>query len=110
MPGPVTLEVLTAGGTLVRRFSSADHAEPIDDGAFNVPMYWARPPQLLSASKGMHRFVWDLRYPAPGAVQRDFPISAVPGDTPDRTARRPRRSGSVRGQANRWPAKRSRSR
>jgi photosystem II stability/assembly factor-like uncharacterized protein len=80
--GPVTLEVLTAGGTLVRRFSSTDHAEPIDDGAFNVPMYWARPPQLLSASKGMHRFVWDLRYPAPGAVQRDFPISAVPGDTP----------------------------
>jgi hypothetical protein len=36
----------------------------------------------LSAAAGMHRFVWDLRYAAPGAVQRDFPISAVPGDTP----------------------------
>jgi hypothetical protein len=30
----------------------------------------------------MHRFVWDLRYPPPGAVQRDFPISAIDGDTP----------------------------
>jgi len=78
----VTLEILTASGTLVRRFSSADHAETIDEKSFNVPMYWVRPPQLLSASAGMHRFVWDLRYPAPGAVQRDFPISAVPHDTP----------------------------
>ncbi len=30
----------------------------------------------------MHRFVWDLRYPTPGAVQRDFPISAIDRDTP----------------------------
>jgi hypothetical protein len=30
----------------------------------------------------MHRFVWDLRYPRPGAVQRDFPISAIVHDTP----------------------------
>jgi hypothetical protein len=30
----------------------------------------------------MHRFVWDLRYPAPGAVERDFPISAIYKDTP----------------------------
>ena len=80
--GPVTLEIQTAGGALVRRYSSTDLAEAIDEKAFNVPMYWPRPPQLLSATKGAHRFVWDLRYPAPGAVQRDFPISAVPGDTP----------------------------
>jgi len=30
----------------------------------------------------MHRFVWDLRYPTPGAVSYDYPISAVPHDTP----------------------------
>jgi hypothetical protein len=45
-------------------------------------MHWARPPRGLSAAKGMHRFVWDLRYPRPGAVQRDFPISAIDRDTP----------------------------
>jgi hypothetical protein len=80
--GPLTLEILTATGALVRRYSTTDHAEAIDEKAFNVPIYWARPPQLLSAARGMHRFVWDLRYPPPGAVQRDFPISAVPADTP----------------------------
>ncbi len=80
--GPVTLEISTAAGALVRRFSSADNAAPLDEKAFNVPMYWARPPQRLSAAQGAHRFVWDLRYAPPGAVQRDFPISAIPGDTP----------------------------
>jgi photosystem II stability/assembly factor-like uncharacterized protein len=80
--GPVTLEIATRGGASVRRYSSADAPPPYDEKAFDVPMYWARPLRALPASKGMHRFVWDLRYPAPGAVQRDFPISAIPHDTP----------------------------
>jgi len=80
--GPVTLEIATRGGASVRRYSSADAPPPYDEKAFNVPLYWARPLRALPASKGMHRFVWDLRYPAPGAVQRDFPISAIPHDTP----------------------------
>src|SRR4051794_2937659 len=79
--GPITLEIFK-GTALVRRYASTDLPQPLDDKAFNVPMHWARPPQILSAAKGMHRYVWDLRYPAPGAVQRDFPISAIPGDTP----------------------------
>ena len=66
----------------MRRYSSDDRPEPLDEKEINVPLYWARPPQILPAAKGMHRFVWDLRYPAPGAVQRDFPISAISGDTP----------------------------
>jgi photosystem II stability/assembly factor-like uncharacterized protein len=81
-PGPVTLEILTATGKRVRRYSSADPPEQIDETELNVPAYWARPPQMLRTTKGMHRFVWDLRYPAPGAVQRDLPISAVYRDTP----------------------------
>ena len=79
--GPVTLEIFK-GPTLVRRYSSSDTPAAVDERSINVPIYWARPPQTLSAARGMHRFVWDLRYPAPGAAQRDFPISAIPGDTP----------------------------
>ena len=84
---PADRRVLGGGGpgdrtVLVRRYSSDDAPVPLDEKAINVPMYWTRPPQILSAAKGMHRFVWDLRYPAPGAVQRDFPISAIRGDTP----------------------------
>jgi hypothetical protein len=30
----------------------------------------------------MHRWVWDLRYPAPRAPHYEYPISAVPHDTP----------------------------
>ena len=89
--GPVTLQISRRGSTppsrqeratLVRRYSSDDKPDPLDEKQINVPLYWARPPQLLSAAKGMHRFVWNLRYPTPGAVQRDFPISAIAGDTP----------------------------
>jgi photosystem II stability/assembly factor-like uncharacterized protein len=79
---PVTLEIFTAAGALVRRYASDDKPEPFDEKEVNVPTYWVRPPQTLSSAKGMHRFVWDLRYPAPGAVQRDYPISAIYRDTP----------------------------
>lgn len=30
----------------------------------------------------MHRWVWDLRYPSPRAIRSEYPISAVPRDTP----------------------------
>jgi hypothetical protein len=79
---PVTLEIRTASGALVRRFASDDRPEPVDEKSVNVPTYWIRPPQRLPASKGMHRFVWDLRYAPPGAVQHEYPISAIFGDTP----------------------------
>jgi photosystem II stability/assembly factor-like uncharacterized protein len=80
--GPVVLEIFTATGRLVRRMSSADKPEPFDEKEVNVPLYWIRPPAAPPASKGMHRFVWDLRYPAPDAIQREYPISAIAGDTP----------------------------
>lgn len=30
----------------------------------------------------MHRWVWDLHYPAPTSSRHDYPISAIPHDTP----------------------------
>jgi len=80
--GPVTLEILSGARNIVRRYSSDDKPEPYDEKEINVPMYWARPLDTLPASKGAHRFVWNLRYATPGAVNRDFPISATYRDTP----------------------------
>ena len=80
-PNAVTLEILDAHGALVRRFSSADVAPP-PDSELNVPAYWVKPFQPLSAEPGMHRFVWDLHYPPPDALQHDYPISAIVHDTP----------------------------
>lgn len=30
----------------------------------------------------MHRWVWDLHYPAPNSTRHEYPISAIPADTP----------------------------
>src|SRR5437764_13047171 len=30
----------------------------------------------------MHRWVWDLRYAAPESTQHEYPLAAVPYDTP----------------------------
>jgi photosystem II stability/assembly factor-like uncharacterized protein len=79
---PVTLEIQDAGGHVVRQFSSADKAEAVKEKEFNVPMYWVRPSRTLSSAAGMHRFVWDLTYPAPDVLSRDYPISAIYHDTP----------------------------
>jgi len=77
---PVTLEIYD-GTTLVRRYASTDTAmAPADLG--NVPRYWIRPTRVLSAEPGMHRFVWDLRYPPPGVLNTQYPISATPNNTP----------------------------
>jgi len=47
-----------------------------------IPLYWIRMPRILSASAGMHRWVWDLHYPSPDSLRHEYPISAVPYDTP----------------------------
>ncbi len=78
----VTLEITDASGALVRRFSSTDKPEEVNPKDINVPMYWVRPPRVLSSAQGMHRFVWDLTYPVPELLSRDFPISAIYHDTP----------------------------
>src|SRR5437867_2719078 len=79
--GPITLEILDRAGRIVRRFASDDRPES-PDTTVNIPLYWIRSPQTLSTTAGMHRFVWDLHYPPPPALRREYPISAIRGDTP----------------------------
>ena len=82
--GGVTLEISDSQGRLVRRVSSTDPAPRTAEEAEHelIPAYWIRPAKPLGTGAGLHRFVWDLRYAAPRAAQRSYPISAVPGDTP----------------------------
>ena len=79
--GPVTLEISDSNGKLVRRYASTDTPQPFDLEA-QLPTYWMRPGRVLPATAGMHRWVWDLRHPDPEALEHEFPISAVFGDTP----------------------------
>jgi photosystem II stability/assembly factor-like uncharacterized protein len=78
---PVTLEVRDAAGRVARRFSSADAPEPVDTTA-NIPLWWVRPPQTLSAGAGAHRFVWDLHGVPLATSQHEYPIAAVYRNTP----------------------------
>jgi photosystem II stability/assembly factor-like uncharacterized protein len=85
LPAPgetVILEILDGDGERVRLFSSADKPEWIDPVTLPHPTYWIRPPESLATDAGHHRFVWDLRYPSPGGVQRGYDIAATFENTP----------------------------
>ena len=77
----MVLELLDQAGTVIRKFSSDDQPVPPVEGR-NVPDYWIRPEEVLSAEPGMHRFVWDLRYPPPAVSGFSYPIAAIYQNTP----------------------------
>ena len=77
--GPVKIEILGAGGRVMRTLSSTDPVQmpnaASDPVAYNkicqdtpnaadcsVPLYWAAPPMVISTRAGMHRVWWDMHY------------------------------------------------
>ena len=88
----LTLEIHDAQGKLVRSFTSV--APPEDKTPKNVPDYWFGPQARLTKNIGLNRFVWDLHYPPPDALNFsyyggmldyiEYTISdhALPYDTP----------------------------
>ncbi len=61
--GDIQLEVFDAAGHLVRSYSSAGAASL--GYKVNVPDFWLAPAPVMPKTPGLHRFVWDLRYPDP---------------------------------------------
>ena len=80
--GPVVVEIFDSANNLVRRYSSADKPETINEKDYEVPSYWFRQPKVLPARAGMQRWIWDERYAPPKALRYNYPISAIYGDTP----------------------------
>jgi hypothetical protein len=82
--GVITLEILDSQGKLVRRYSSTDQPEQSQAELEKqlIPVYWLPASKSLSTEKGMHRWIWDLRYPAPLSTEHEYPIAAVPRGTP----------------------------
>ena len=70
----IALDIFDADGKLVRHFYNYDTVYKIPD--VNIPLYWVRPQQILSAEPGAHRFIWDLHY-EPTNEPASYPISAV---------------------------------
>ena len=73
----VTLEIVAAGGEVIRRYSSTDEPEQLDPTTLPYPTYWMRPHQPLPGTPGHHRFVWDLRYTPPRGTRRTHAIAAI---------------------------------
>jgi photosystem II stability/assembly factor-like uncharacterized protein len=61
--GDIKLEVYDPAGKLVRSYSSTGATSL--DYKVNVPDFWLAPAPILNKTAGLHRFVWDLRYPDP---------------------------------------------
>ena len=79
---PVRLEITDAGGKVVRRFDSHSPVPEIPADRY-FEKRWIKPPLVLPATMGVHRFVWDLRAERPPSVKYEYSIAAVDGeDTP----------------------------
>ena len=84
--GDIQIEIYDPAVTLIRSYTSAPSPpEKEKDDPFIAP-YWIAHPQPLSREKGMHRFVWDLRYTDPPAIHvqspYNYPVAAIVGATP----------------------------
>ncbi|MCU1292340.1 MAG: hypothetical protein JWP08_1190, partial [Bryobacterales bacterium] len=96
--GPVKLEIVDAGGKVIRHYTSADSVlapDPaLNSELYNkvcqrnpnaahcsVPLYWAAPNVALSSTAGMHRFIWDMRYDAIQGTTSESEAGAVPHRT-----------------------------
>ena len=75
--GPVTIEIKDNKGAPVRRYSSTDVPVKPDPKRLKIPAYWIRPPQLLFAKAGMHRFLWDMHCTPVPDVEPEYPIAAT---------------------------------
>jgi photosystem II stability/assembly factor-like uncharacterized protein len=80
----VMFEILDGKGQIIRRYVNSDKPETSDEELQKqlIPVYWVRPRRPLSTNSGMHRWIWDLHYTAPVAMRHDYPIAAIPHDTP----------------------------
>ncbi len=75
-PGEVSIAIYDQKGQLVRRLSSTPETMRSEEPP-PVPNYWLYHPTPLPTNAGMNRYVWDLRYAAPDAIQHTYPISAL---------------------------------
>jgi photosystem II stability/assembly factor-like uncharacterized protein len=67
--GPVVIEILDGGGTVIRRVASTDPPVTPDPNSLQVQTVWSPGTTPISADRGMHRWVWDFR-PTPPAGGR----------------------------------------
>ena len=74
---PVEIEIRDAAGRLVNQLSSDPVPDP--EGETYFSRSWLRPSPGLSHEPGMHRAIWNLRYPRPQCIKYEYSIAATYG-------------------------------
>jgi len=75
--GPLTISIRDASGAVVREYTNT--VPPPDTRMPSVSEFWFKVPVTTSTTAGMHRLVWDLRYPTPPPLAVD--ADGVDADT-----------------------------
>ena len=76
--GPITLEILSPKGAIIRKFVSGQKPQPLPK-LLRFSYAWLRHPRSLTKNVGLNRLVWDLRYPDPPTLSHEHSIAAVIG-------------------------------
>ncbi len=78
----ITIDVLDARGSVVRRMSSAPPRAVRETARPPMESFWLAPGRGLPANVGLNRANWDLRYDPPPAFAHSFEFNGNPGVTP----------------------------
>src|SRR6058998_509130 len=78
----ITIEVLDARGSAVRRMSSAPPRAVRETARPPMESFWLAPGRGLPANVGLNRANWDLRFHPPPAFAHSFEFNGNPGVTP----------------------------
>ena len=74
--GKVKLTVKDSVGNVIAQFSSQEKAKKLPANRY-FEKKWVGKNEQLSNKAGMHRFVWNMRYPRPSALEYHYSIAAV---------------------------------
>lgn len=72
----ITLSIFDSDNNLIRSFSSEDTEKKLNAYRY-FDKRWVGEHKNLYRSAGMHRFIWDLRYPRPKSLRYSYSIAAV---------------------------------
>ncbi len=73
---PVSLSIYDSKGNLINQFSSNEKEKKLPAHRY-FQKEWVGKSEQLNNTAGMHRYIWNMRYPRPSALQYHYSIAAV---------------------------------
>ncbi|MBN2638666.1 MAG: hypothetical protein JXR65_06220 [Bacteroidales bacterium] len=72
----INISIKDSTGNVIAQFSSNEETKELPVHRY-FDKDWVGKTERLSSNAGMHRFVWNLRYPRPSALEYHYSIAAV---------------------------------